>query len=120
MAAPATNNAAPEDAAPMRPSVDVTIGKTGTPTSTKTIANKGAHTSGAFSASVSAARRSEPRALSVGADLEILRSTSVAGMTITFNTIAIIAIATALEGPYVPLRSAGRINVPAAKATLMA
>src|ERR1700722_115355 len=99
MAAPATNNAAPEEAAPMRPSVDVTIGETGTPASTKRMAIKGAHTIGAFSALISAVKKSEPTALSVGPDLDILRSTSVAGTTTTFNTIAIIAIPTALEGP---------------------
>src|ERR1700679_1213900 len=119
MAAPATNNAAPEEAAPMRPSVDVTSGETRTPVSTKAMAIKGAHTIGAFSALISAVTKSEPPALSAGPDLDILRSTSVAGTTTTFKPIAIIAIPTAPEGPQMPLRTAGPINTPAAKATLM-
>src|SRR5271170_6054366 len=99
MAAPATNNAAPEEAAPMRPSVDVTIGETGTPTSTTAMAIKGAHTIGAFSAPVSAVTKSALSALFAERDFDKLRSTSVAGTTITFKTIATIAIATALAGP---------------------
>src|ERR1700722_6127617 len=99
MAVPATNNAAPEDAAPMSPSADVTIGERGTPTRTKAMAIKGAHTIGAFSALISAVAKSELTALFAELDFDKLRSTSVAGTTITFKTIAIIAMATALEGP---------------------